>query len=229
MEIEADSQVLDVGCGPAIDTIALSEYIGDEGRIVGVDNDPEMVKKADAQLAESKVTKNVKHIQADVFSLPFGEGEFDRVHAERLFQVLPKSEAPTVLAEISRVLRTGGRLVVVDTDWGSVSVNFSDIALERRLMSFFATQMRPNGFAGRELLQLFHDYGYVDLVVEVYPYVLRDFSETPFDDWLCTEAAKSKVASEEELSKWRSELTQKTKQGTFLYHVDMIVVAGTKK
>ena len=229
MEIEADSQVLDVGCGPAIDTIALSEYIGDEGRIVGVDNDPEMIKKADAQLTESKVTKNVKHIQADVLSLPFGESEFDRVHAERLFQVLPKSAAPTVLTEINRVLRTGGRLVVVDTDWGSVSVNFSGITLERRLMSFFATQMRSNGFAGRELLQLFHDNGYTNLVVEVYPYVLRTFSETPFDDWLITEAAKNKVTSKEELSKWRSELTEKTEQGTFLYHVDMILVAGTKK
>ena len=33
MQLNADSQVLDVGCGPAIDTIPLLEYIGDEGRL----------------------------------------------------------------------------------------------------------------------------------------------------------------------------------------------------
>ena len=46
MQIQPDSQVLDVGCGPAIDTIPLSEYIGDEGRVVGVDYDPLMIEVA---------------------------------------------------------------------------------------------------------------------------------------------------------------------------------------
>lgn len=48
MQIQPSSQVLDVGCGPAIDTIPLLEYIGDKGRIVGVDYDPLMIDTARA-------------------------------------------------------------------------------------------------------------------------------------------------------------------------------------
>ncbi len=229
LQIQADSQVLDVGCGPATDTVAMSQYIGSTGRIVGVDNDPEMIKEADLALAENKVTKNVKHLQADVSSLPFGDGEFDRVHAERLFQVLPASVAGKVIAEMTRVLRSGGRVSLVDTDWGSVSVNFSDSALERRLMTFFATKVRPNGFAGRQLLQLLHDNGYVDIVVEVIPVVMRDFGETPFGEWLTTEALKQGAATKEEMENWNTELTKKTEDGKFFYSTNMVLVSGCKR
>jgi ubiquinone/menaquinone biosynthesis C-methylase UbiE len=91
MDIKKNSRVLDVGCGPATDTIAFSECISNEGRIVGVDNDPQMVEKANLELKQRGIEKNVVYVLGDFQCLLFFNGEFDRVHAERLFQVLPKS------------------------------------------------------------------------------------------------------------------------------------------
>jgi len=46
MKIQSNSRILDIGCGPAVDTIPLSEYIGEQGRIVGIDYDPLMIEVA---------------------------------------------------------------------------------------------------------------------------------------------------------------------------------------
>jgi ubiquinone/menaquinone biosynthesis C-methylase UbiE len=229
LQLKADSVVLDVGCGPATDTIAYSGFISDKGKIVGIDNDPAMIEKANQELAKQQVTKNVKHLVGDVRALPFKDGEFNRIHAERLFQVLPQSINPkNVFAEMNRVLQSGGRMVLADADWASASVDFSDNKLERRLLDFFAVRMRPNGFAGRQLFGFLKAHNYSDVTVEVFPFIHRDFSETAFSSWLTQEALNNKVASEQELDTWNQELTSKTSGGSYLSYVNMVMVAGTK-
>ena len=118
---------------------------------------------------------------------------------------------------------------MVDADWVSASVNFSDCQLKRRLLTFFAMKMRPNGFAGRELLELLNDNNYQEITVEVFTLVTRDFSQTPFGNWLSTEALQNKVATKKEIDQWNEELTEKTTKGTFLNHGNMMIVAGTKR
>ena len=201
--------MLDIGCGPAIDTLPMSEFIGAGGRIVGVDNDPAMIKKAVLEVKQRGITKCIRHMQASGQSLPVDDGEFDRVHAERLFQVLTQSINPKlVFAEMNLVLRSSGRIVLADADWGTASVNFSDNELERRLIAFFAVKLRPNGFAGRQLFELLKSGVYGDLTVEVVPVITWDFSETPFCEWLPDEALKSGVATQKEVDHWKRELTE---------------------
>ena len=65
--------------------------------------------------------------------------------------------------------------------------------------------------------------------VEVFTNVLRNFKQTPFSDWLIKEALKNKVATQKEIERWNTELTQKTRQGAFFAIASMILVAGTKK
>jgi ubiquinone/menaquinone biosynthesis C-methylase UbiE len=229
MNIQKDSQVLDVGCGPATDTLLFAKFIGPNGCVVGVDCDPKMVEEANAELKKSRAPKNVKHVVGDVHSLPFSDGEFDRVHAERLFQVLHKTDAPKVFSELHRVLKPGGIMVLVDTDWASASVNYSNLELERRLIQFLGAHMRPNGFAARHLPEMLNQEAYQDIRIEVMPVVIRDFKQTPFRNWLETEALKAGVATKKEMDCWRKELEEKTSQGTFLSSTNMVLVAGKKK
>jgi ubiquinone/menaquinone biosynthesis C-methylase UbiE len=229
MNIQTDSIVLDIGCGPASDTIPLAEYIGSAGKIVGIDNDPEMLEKADKELQLSGLQKDVSHIQADVQSLPFSSSAFDSCRTERLFQVLPRSiSMDSVFSEIDRVLKSGGTIVLVDADWGSATVNFSDTELERRLINFFATGMRPNGFAGRQLFELLQRNAYLDIRVDVVPFIANELSETMFGDWLREEALKNTIATLNEMDNWRAELENKSSKGAFFACVNMVIVAGKK-
>jgi len=229
MNLQTDSVVLDIGCGPASDTIPLAGYIGSAGKIIGIDNDPEMIEKANQELKLSGIQKDVSHIQADVQSLPFASSAFDICRAERLFQVLPRSiSRDSVFSEIDRVLKPGGTVVLVDADWGSATVNFSDTELERRLINFFATGMRPNGFAGRQLFELLQRNAYRDIQVNVVPFIAKELSETMFGDWLREDALKNKIATPEEMDNWRAELENKSSKGTFFACVNMVIVAGRK-
>jgi SAM-dependent methyltransferase len=219
-------QVLDLGCGPGTAAPVFSEAAGSGGLVVGVDCDPKMIQQANNA---SKRYPKVVQLVGDAHRLPFEDDKFDRVYAKRLFQVLPAASAHLLFGEMQRVLKPGGILVLVDTDWTSVAVNFSDLELERRLTCFFRDHMRPNGSAGRQLLEMTRQGGFTDVQVKVISIAIRDFAETPFSGWLVTEALKAKVATPEEMTKWRSELEQKTAQQAFLFHVATVLVSAKKK
>jgi hypothetical protein len=89
--------------------------------------------------------------------------------------------------------------------------------------------MRPNGLAGRQLLAITHQVGLRNIDVKVMSIVIRGFDETPFNEWLTSEALKAKIASPGEMEKWCSELSQKSAQQAFLFHVGTVLVSATKK
>lgn len=226
LQIEKGNSVLELGCGPGTAISAFYKAAVPDGVILSFDCDSKMMQQA---RAATKRYHNVIGLVGDAHRLPFKDSQFDRVYAKRLFQVLPPNSAPILLSEMHRVLKPGGVLVLVDTDWTSVGVNFSDLELERRLTSFFRDRMRPNGLAGRQLLAMTQQAGFKNVDAKVMSIVIRDFDETPFNEWLTTEALKAKVATPYEMEKWCSELSEKSVQQIFLFHVGTVLVSATKK
>ena len=112
MELQEGHRVLDLGCGPASDTIALAGIVGETGRVVGVDADAEMVAEANERASAAELAGRVTHDHADAAFLPFDDDSFDACRSERVFQHLPDPTA--ALAELIRVTRPGGKVIVVD-------------------------------------------------------------------------------------------------------------------
>jgi ubiquinone/menaquinone biosynthesis C-methylase UbiE len=225
LQLREGMNVLDVGCGPGIDVRKISGLVGDNGQVVGVDNDDKMIADAEQEAGSS----NTKLIKADVCSLPFDDNYFDAVRAERLFQVLPGTiNFNDVLEEIVRVTKENGIIVLADSDWGTASVNYENIELTNRLLHFFANECRPHGYAGRQFYELIKKHGLVVERVEALPVYMFDFSETPFEKWLTKEALEKNIASEEEMKHWNEDLNMKTENGEFFGLVNMILVSGRK-
>jgi len=100
--------VLDLACGPGVVTAVVARIATS---VVAFDATPAMLEKARKRCAEAGL-ENVTFRQGDAAALPFGQAEFDAV-VTRL--AIHHFEAPSrVLAEIFRVLRPGGRLVIAD-------------------------------------------------------------------------------------------------------------------
>lgn len=226
LQIEKGNSVLELGCGPGTASSTFCKSAGPAGNVIGLDYDPKMIQQA---RTTTKRHPNILALVGDAHRLPFEDEKFDRVYAKRLFQVLPPNSAPILISEMQRVLKPGGVLVLVDTDWTSVSVNFSDFELERRLTNFFRDHMRPNGLAGRQLLAMVQQGGFTNTVAKVMSIVIRDFDETPFNEWLTTEALKAKVATQDEMANWCSELSEKSARQAFLFHVGTVLVSATKE
>lgn len=228
MRVQSDSHVLDVGCGPAVDTIPLSEYIGDRGIIVGVDLDLEMIKAANRELEKIGATKSIQHIQGSVFSLPFRDGGFNRIHLERLFQVFPKTAIDPIFAELNRVLASNGRIVMVDMDLATLSVNFSDNEFERKVINHFGLMMRPNGFAGRQLTEILQKNNYKDVSTEFITHSLGNLTRDYFLNWIISGAVADEIITQTQADSWNQELKRKVDAGTFLASVTNVLVSGVK-
>ncbi|HEY0634459.1 MAG TPA: methyltransferase domain-containing protein [Gammaproteobacteria bacterium] len=226
MAIKPGDIVLDAGCGPGVDLMALAERVGDDGKVIGIDSDNAMLDEAQRAVQQSTLAERIYYRLGSALALPLGDASVDSSRAERLLQVLPVEAERGVISELIRVTRPGGRIVLVDADWGSASVDFSDAELERRLMNFFATQMRPNGFAGRRIYALCHELALEDITLDIIPYIHLRFDETPFQDWLIDTALKVSVISRCEASAWRDELMERDADGRFVATVNIVIVSG---
>lgn len=107
-----------------------------------------MIATAQQRAREAGVEQWTLHLVGDATRLPFGDGEFNATHSERVFQHLPHPEA--ALAEMVRVTQAGGRIVVAEADWGTISlaVDDADIDIERRYVRSWADSL-TGGYIGR--------------------------------------------------------------------------------
>ena len=221
--------VLDIGCGPGFDAVAMAKLAAN-GHVTGIDISGDMLAEARKLAASEGVAGNTTFIEGSADKLPFDDASFDAVRAERLFQVLPQDLFPPekVFAEMVRVLKPGGRLVLVDTDWGSASLDFPDLDMERKFVGIFARYTRPNGYSGRHFKRWMVEAGLVGVETHAFARVMEHLEDCPLGAWLADDAAKRGFATEEESRRWIEILTEKEAMGLFLATGTMMVVAGRK-
>jgi ubiquinone/menaquinone biosynthesis C-methylase UbiE len=106
--VVSGTEVLDVACGPGILTCALAECAK---HATGIDITPAMIEQAEARRAASGLN-NVEWHVGDATALPFENHSFDRVTTRYSFHHMPDPGA--VLAEMKRVCRPNGRVIVID-------------------------------------------------------------------------------------------------------------------
>ena len=174
MQIRPGQSVLDVGCGPGTDTIPLARLVGLSGKVSGVDADAAMVAEASRRAKAAGLSACVQHRVGNAMAVSFADGTFDACRSERLFQHI---DSPAkVLAEMARVTKNGGWIVVADTDWGTLSIDSAEVEIERRLIRVLAEQSLQNGYAGRQLLRLFQQQQLRDISIEMIPVHITDYT-----------------------------------------------------
>ena len=136
----AGERILDVGCGPGFFVEELLDEVGPEGAVMGLDTSPPMLAAAAERCARHA---NASFRPGDATALPVPEESFD---AALCVQVLEYVADPTAaLAQMHRALRPGGRVVVWDVDWATVSWHSEDPArMERVLRAWDAHLTHPS-------------------------------------------------------------------------------------
>ena len=108
MNLPAGAAIADLGCGTGTTAMMLARYY--DFRVSAVDISAANIERAVRRMGTDHAT--VRFFQADAHQLPFNDSELDGIIAECTFSLF--SEQETVLAEIRRVLKPGGKLAVTD-------------------------------------------------------------------------------------------------------------------
>lgn len=227
-QLQAGQKVLDLGCGPGVDTVALAQRLEDGVGIYGLDLDEDMIALADDAAVAARVAHRVQHHPGSADVIPFPDASFDAVRAEKLFQVVGDEETRReIYDEVVRVLAPDGVAVLIDLDFGTLSIDFSDRRLERRLIEFFTFDVRSNGFAGRNLKAGLLDAGFMDVSVTCHTRVFDAFSTMPFlgSDFVARAVAAG-VVSQPEADRWIAELTERSERGAFFATITGVVATG---
>jgi ubiquinone/menaquinone biosynthesis C-methylase UbiE len=110
--LEPGESVLDVGCGTGSLAIAATRHVGRSGAVFGIDASPEMIARASKKARKAGV--DVAFQQARVEALPFPDGHFDVVLSTVMLHHLSRQARQQAAREMRRVLKPGGRVLVVD-------------------------------------------------------------------------------------------------------------------
>jgi arsenite methyltransferase len=127
--VKPGNRVLDLGCGPGFGIAELLDRVGTTGSVVGVDRSPQMLAAAARRCAGNH---NVTLYEADATAVPVDDAAFDRAFSVQVIEYVPDETA--ALAELRRVVRPGGRVVVWDVDWSTLSWYSSDPARMDRVL-----------------------------------------------------------------------------------------------
>ena len=115
--------VLDLGSGGGIDCFLAAERVGPAGRVIGVDMTPEMLERARGNAREGGYG-NVEFRLGEIEALPVADRTVDAVISNCVLNL--SADRPRVLAEVMRVLKPGGRVMI------------SDLVSERAVPAFVA-------------------------------------------------------------------------------------------
>jgi arsenite methyltransferase len=106
--------VLDVGCGPGFLCEQMAVAVGKTGRVLGLDVSEELLS-----FARSRGQNDwLSYRQGDAKALDVEDGSFDVAVSTQVMEYV--DDVDCALSELHRVLRPGGRVLIIDTDWDAV-------------------------------------------------------------------------------------------------------------
>ena len=106
-------QVLEIGYGTGRCLVAIARSVGPRGKVAGIDISAGMCEVTRKRLRRKGLSERVDLRVGDAVQLPFEDGSFDAIFSSFCLELFAAADVPNLLGECRRVLRPGGRIVVV--------------------------------------------------------------------------------------------------------------------
>ncbi|HVS45026.1 MAG TPA: methyltransferase domain-containing protein [Candidatus Dormibacteraeota bacterium] len=218
--------ILDVGCGPGFYVAELLDRVGPEGTVVGVDSSPQMLGLA-AHRCEGHA--NVAFHEAPATSLPVDDAGFDAALSVQVLEYV--GDVDTALAEMRRALRPGGRVVLWDIDWSTVTWHSSDAArMDRVLRAFEAHLTHPT--LPRTLAARLRSLGFDGVTAEGHAFTATELDEEAYGPALLPMIRRFVAGvdgiDEAEARAWEAEQRELGERGEFFFSCVQFCFRGVR-
>lgn len=212
----AGSAVVDVGCGTGT---ATRQLIKRGIAATGIDPSEHLIDVARER------HPGVRFEVGAAQNMPFADASLDGYRAERVYQHL--TDPQIALDEARRVLRPGGRIVLLDADADLWTVDAADRGVTRALAAAFADTI-ASPWSGRRHRNLLLDAGFADVEVELHPITYTDYGPVAL---MLTSIAQAGLAagvvSQEQADAWLADQRDRGERGRCYVIVPMFLAHGT--
>jgi SAM-dependent methyltransferase len=217
MGLAPGGTVLDVGCGAGH---AVAELAAAGFKAIGVDPDSDAIA-----VARSRTPDAMFHV-ARSDDLPLEDGSVDGYRAARLFQLLD-DPLPT-LAEAWRVLRPGGRIVLVGPDYGFLLLDGTDQDLTDVVLLGLESRT-PAPRAARSFRDLLLDRGFRDPEVAVHNEIVTDHGQLAAQlEAAAAAAVRKALITQQDADDWLADQADRGRRDRFLAVLPVLLVAATR-
>lgn len=116
MNLTKGERVLEIGSGSGEDLITISDLVGEDGEVHGIDISQNMVRYARKMIEKTAFHQNVKLTRGDARTLPYEDECFDAIYTAETLELFEKEDIENVLSECDRVLKNQGKICVISSD-----------------------------------------------------------------------------------------------------------------
>jgi arsenite methyltransferase len=208
-------RVLDVGCGPGFYCLELLEDVGPSGAVVGLDGSAAMLG-----LAARRCGDRVELHEADATALPVQDASFDAALSVQVQEYVPDVTAS--LGELHRALRPGGRLLVWDVDWATLSLNSLDEARNDRVLRAWDEHLAHPSLP-RTLGPRLRAAGFEDVRMSAHPFATNAFDRDTYGaalmPFIGAFVPGHGGVSDEEAQAWMAEQRELGERGEFYFAI----------
>jgi ubiquinone/menaquinone biosynthesis C-methylase UbiE len=226
LALRPGERVLDVGVGPGLLAEDMARTVGEGGHVAGIDLSEAMLAVARRRCTEQAWTD---FRVADASKLPFADGSFDALVSTQVYEYVADMDA--ALAEARRVLRPGGRIVILDTDWDSVVWSTEDRGRMRRVLEAWDAHLHdahlPTTLGARLRRAGFHHQRH-----EVVPLLNTSLHAHTYSFGIQVAIhgfvrSRGEVAAEE-ADAWLAELRELGERDEYFFSINRYLVSATK-
>lgn len=132
LDLQPGERVLDIGSGPGLLACEMAADVAPGGSVHGIDPSDSMLAIARARKPVAR-TAPVTFAAGDACALRFADDSLDAAVATQVYEYV--EDMPAALGEVHRVLRPGGRLLILDTDWDSIVWHSTDRERMQRVLA----------------------------------------------------------------------------------------------
>ncbi len=229
LRASAGQSVLDLGSGPGFLACELAQEVGATGRIIAVDISSDMNSIASKRIAAAGVGDRVDIVEGDATALAFADATFDAAVSMQVIEYL--ADADAALQQLARVLRPGGRLVIVDTDWDSLVWEAADRGRAARIAAAWNEHL-PDPYLPRSLAPRLRDAGFSVNEVRIVPILNTAYDATTFSYNIAPLIAAFVPGrggvSEDEATEWINDLAELQQQGRYFFSINRYLFAASR-
>ena len=226
LALNAGENVVDVGCGTGFLISEMAAMVGHSGSLTGVDFSQDML---DVAIQRCESLPHVKLRQGSAVDLPLEDASFDAATCTQTLLYVPDVEQS--ISELARVLKVGGRLAVVETDWNGAIVNSADSEMTQKIFQSFQKPI-PNPNLPTKLSPMLRKQGFGAINIEAIPIINTGYTSANFSPniikWASDMAVLEKDISRQEADAWMADLELKAEAGEYFFCVNRFLFSAVK-